>query len=62
MKSTLERAFELARSGEFANVTEIKQRLKEEDHDWRQLEGSPGLARQLRKLCEVARRAPPPAG
>ncbi|WP_106640153.1 hypothetical protein [Allosphingosinicella vermicomposti] len=54
--TTLERAFELARSGECANVAEIRARLKRERHD--QVEAHlTGLSinRQLRALCEEAR-------
>ena len=57
--SPIERAFELARSGEFANVSDIKKRLKAEGHDWRHLEGAPVLARQLRRHCVAARRDMP---
>ncbi len=60
--STLERAFELARSGECASTAEIRLRLKREGHD--QVEAhlqGPSISRQLRLLCEEARRrhAPP---
>ena len=55
--STLERAFELARSGEFSNLSEIRQRLKQECHDQVEahLQGH-SISRQLRALCEEARR------
>jgi hypothetical protein len=54
--STLERAFELARSGECATTTDIRQRLKQERFDSVEahLQG-PSITRQLRKLCEEAR-------
>ena len=53
--STLERAFELARSGECANPAEIRARLKKERHD--QVEAhlqGPSITKQLRLLCEQA--------
>jgi hypothetical protein len=55
--STLERAFELARSGECASTSEIRQRLKQERYDSVEahLQG-PSITRQLRLLCEEARR------
>lgn len=54
--STLERAFQLARSGECASIAEIRVRLKKERHD--QVEAhlqGPSINRQLRLLCEAAR-------
>ncbi len=59
--STLERAFELARSGECSNTSEIRQRLKQERHD--QVEAhlqGPSISRQLRLLCEQSRRSEQP--
>ncbi len=60
--STLERAFELARSGECANPAEIRTRLKRERFDSVEahLQG-PSITRQLRRLCDEARRAREPA-
>ena len=54
--TTIERAFELARSGEFASVGEIKRRLKEERFDAVEahLQG-PSISRQLKRLCDSAR-------
>ena len=52
---TVERAYQLARSGDFANVAELKARLKAEgygDAD-AQLAG-PFIRRQLTKLCAAA--------
>jgi hypothetical protein len=49
----LERAFELARSGECANLTELKKRLTAEGLSASQIEG-PTLSRQLRALCVAA--------
>ena len=56
--STLERAFELARSGDYANASEIRSQLKRERHD--QVEAhlqGPSISRQLRLLCEEACRS-----
>jgi hypothetical protein len=55
----LERAFDLARSGRFASVADIRLALKRERFE--QVEAhlaGPSLARQLRGLCEEARRTP----
>jgi len=55
--STLERAFTLARSGEYASVNEIRQQLKLERHD--QVEAhlaGHSINRELRALCEKAQR------
>ena len=54
--STLERAFTLARSGEYANLNEIRAKLKSEQHD--QVDAhlaGPSIKRQLNKLCEESR-------
>lgn len=54
--STIERAFALARSGEYATVSDIRARLKAERCD--QVEAhlsGPSISRQLRALCEAAR-------
>lgn len=58
-QTTLERAFELARSGEFSTPAEIRQRLKQERFDSVEahLQG-PSITRQLRLLCDKARQAP----
>lgn len=58
--TTLERAFELARSGRFASVSDIRLALKRERFD--QVEAhlaGASIARQLRGLMEEARRARP---
>ena len=56
--STLERAFELARSGTCASVNEIRQKLKAERFDQvdAHLAGS-SISRQLRTLCVEAKNA-----
>ena len=51
----LERAFILARSGEYVGVAEIKSQLKAEGYGVQQLEG-PLLMRQLRELCIASRK------
>ena len=54
-QSTLERAFELARSGDYANTVEIRAQLKKERFD--QVEAhlsGPAITRQLRQLCQQA--------
>lgn len=55
-QTTLERAFALARSGEFATVNEIRTKLKAERHD--QVEAhlaGPSIKRQLARLCTESR-------
>ncbi len=55
-QTTLERAFDLARSGECATVDDIRSRLKAERHD--QVEAhlaGRSIKRQLAKLCTDAR-------
>lgn len=54
--TTIERAFDLARSGEYATVGDIRQQLRAERFD--QVEAhlaGPSLVRQLRALCVEAR-------
>lgn len=52
--SALERAFQLAKSGDFANVHHIKQRLAKEGYSAEQVNG-PKLLAQLRLLIATAR-------
>ncbi len=52
----LERAFALARTGEYVGVAEVRAQLKAEGYDTSQLAG-PSLLKQLRKLCADARLA-----
>lgn len=57
--STLERAFALAQSGDYANLNEIRAKLKAEQHD--QVDAhlaGPSIKKQLNKLCETNRRDP----
>lgn len=57
-QGTLERAFALARSGECASVGEIRLRLKKERCDAVEAHLSgPSISRQLRALCDAARKA-----
>jgi hypothetical protein len=53
--TALERAFTLARSGDYVGVAEIKGQLKAEGYSVQQLEG-PLLMRQLRELCVASRK------
>ncbi len=50
-KTTLERAFELARSGRFGTVSELKLAVVAEGYDRKQLEGQ-ALSRQLAALIK----------
>ena len=55
-QTTLERAFDLARSGEFTSVEEIRRKLKQERFD--QVEAhlaGASINRQLRRICDAAR-------
>lgn len=52
--TALERAFELARSGKFANVSEVKSVVAREGYPMNQLEG-PALTKQLRALIKAHR-------
>jgi hypothetical protein len=51
--TTLERAFELARSGTCADVAQVRHQLKIEGYARDQLTG-PALIRQIRDLCIAA--------
>ncbi len=55
-KSALERAFDLAKSGKFANVTELRAHLGREGYHVSQVDG-PALGRQLRDLIRKSREA-----
>ena len=52
--SALERAFQLARSGQVASIDDIKKRLKREGYEEKAVDGGPSLAGQLRKLINEA--------
>jgi len=53
--TSIERAFTLARTGEYAGSGEIRRQLKAEGFDTTQLSG-PTLLKQIRDLCTEARR------
>lgn len=53
--TALERAFELAKSGKFASVSEVKSAVSKEGYSMNQMEG-PMLARQLRALIQLHRK------
>ena len=57
-KTALERAFELARSGRFQTVTELKKVVSREGYQASQLEGSQ-LSRQLTALIRESNPASP---
>lgn len=52
--TTLERAFQLARSGQYSGITEILKSLKREGYATDQIQGQV-LKRQLTKLIRAAR-------
>jgi hypothetical protein len=54
--TSLERAFELARSGTCADLNQVRRRLKAEGRTDREIEG-PALMRQIRELCLQAKLA-----
>jgi hypothetical protein len=54
--TSLERAFELARSGTCADVNQVRRRLKDEGYAAQAIEG-PSLMRQIRELCRFAKLA-----
>ena len=55
--SALERAFQLARSGQVTDVKDIKAQLKREGYDLGQITGSL-LVRQLQRIIKAARNNP----
>jgi hypothetical protein len=56
-KTALERAFEIARSGQFATYSEIKRAVAAEGYSLQQLDGK-SLAQQLRSITKARRAAP----
>jgi hypothetical protein len=56
--SSLERAFELARSGKYPSIEQIKQKLKSEGLNQEQIDG-PVLRRQLRDAIADGALTPP---
>lgn len=57
-QTTLERAFELARTGKLRTVTEIRLKLRSEGFDVDQITG-PRLLKQLNALLGETHQAPP---
>jgi len=56
--TTLERAFQLAKSGECASVAQIRERLKKEGYsDWQSHTKGPSIRAQLNALCAAAVKA-----
>jgi hypothetical protein len=56
--TTLERAFELAKSGECASIADIRIRLKKEGYsDWQSHTKGPSIRAQLNALCAAAVKA-----
>jgi hypothetical protein len=51
----LERAFTLARSGDYEGLDAVRKQLKAEGYSGHQIEG-PTLVRQLRELCLASKR------
>jgi len=49
----LERAFELARSGDCASISDVREKLMAEGYSLQQLTG-PTLLKQLRVLCSAS--------
>lgn len=55
--SVIERAFQLARSGQYVSVEDLKKKLRAEGYSIATVTG-PTLLRQLRQLIKAARGAP----
>jgi hypothetical protein len=53
-KSPIERAFEIARAGACRTVDEVRNLLRAEGYDQRQLEG-PALSKQIMEIIKNAR-------
>lgn len=58
--TTLERAFELARTGNYSGLGEIRGALLAEGYAVNQMDGSPSVRKQLTKLCADANKAKNP--
>lgn len=56
--TAVERAFELAKSGQLTSLEDLKKKLSDEGYDACQIEGS-ALASQLKKLIKIAQRIRP---
>jgi hypothetical protein len=55
--SCIERAFQLAKSGQYVNVTAIKSQLNKEGYDAYQIFG-PNLCKQIRATINLSRPGP----
>ncbi len=56
--TTLERAFQLAKSGDCASIADIRLRLKSEGYsDWQSHTKGPSIRNQLNALCAEAVKA-----
>ncbi len=55
--STIERAFQLAVTGDYGSVEELKKKLRAEGYSVATITG-PTLLRQLRELIKTGRRTP----
>ena len=55
-KTAIERAFELARSGEYQDLNDVERRIHKEGYSRDQLQG-PSLRKQLRGLILTSRNA-----
>jgi hypothetical protein len=49
--NAVERAYQLAQSGDCASIAEIKSQMKREGYSIRHISAAPLLSRTLRKLC-----------
>ena len=53
-KTALERAFELAKTGVYANFGEVRTKIKKEGYDIRQMDGF-SLRKQINQIIQGAR-------
>ena len=54
--TAIERAFELARSGQYASLSDVRRQLRIEGHSQEQIQGTT-LLRQIRGMIKLARPA-----
>jgi hypothetical protein len=57
LPTALERAFELARSGDYATIEDLKNQLRHEGYTATQIQG-PTLVKQLREIMKSTYRLP----
>lgn len=56
--TTLERAFQLAKSGDCVSITQVREKLKKEGYsDWQSHTKGPSIRAQLNALCAEATKA-----